>query len=541
MTLAEACETHWDYIIVGTGIGGSTLGWQLARNGKKVLFLEKGRHSGLIRGRFPESEMQSFEQPTASDRERLVQFGRYSEDVVDETTLTQRRFIPLLGQGAGGSTLLYGAALERFFPEDFEPERYFHSAAGASVQNWPISYNDLAPYYEMAESLYQVHGGADPLRSSYQSTKLLSADFTRDGLALAEKFRTYGLHPYRLPVGHKPDSLTTCLGCQALICSCDDKSDAGKIALTPAVLTPNGSLLSDCEVLRFDWKADQVTSVTVQYQSRIEKLKATTFILCAGVLNTTRILLRSTEQSRSRSLGNSSGLIGKNLCRHYMDLVMLHHPPRSASGRYEKEIGLNDFYFHGDMKLGTVQSLGNPPGFETMLHEMHSEFGHSHRLKDRVYYSIVKRLGRWPVEWLFKKRICLAMIMEDVSYEDNRLYLNAAGELALQYQIRESEQKRLTLFRRLVLSQFRALRPTLHKQGENNQRLAHASGTCRMGNDPRRSVVDRFNRLHDVANLYVIDASFFPSSAGINPALTIAANALRVADHLVHSNTLQTS
>lgn len=533
MTLSEARETHWDYIVIGTGIGGSTAGWRLAKQGKRVLLIEKGHGSELRVGGFPEAKMQNFENPSDLDREKLKQFGRYSEDVIDETTATAKRFIPLLGQGVGGSTLLYGAALERFFPEDFEPERYFHSAKEASLQNWPISYEDLAPYYEQAENLYQVYGSADPLRSAHQNPQLLQADFTPTGRALKAKFQKLGLHPYRLPVGHKPDALTACRGCQAFICGCADKSDAGRIATLPAMQTGYASLLADCEALHFECDGDQVTSVAVRHKSNTAELKAATFILGAGVLNTTRIILRSTNQHHPSGLGNSSGLIGKNLCRHYMDLVMLHHPPKSASGRYEKEIALNDFYFHGDMKLGTIQSLGNPPDFETMLHEMHSEFGQGGRLRDRFFYTALKRFGRRPVEWLFKKRICLAMIMEDVSYEDNRLYLNAAGELALQYRIRDHEMNRLATFRSLALSSFRSLFPTLHKQGENNQRLAHASGTCRMGDDPRRSVVDRFNRFHDVSNLHVIDASFFPSSAGINPALTIAANALRVADHLL--------
>ncbi len=120
--------------------------------------------------------------------------------------------------------------------------------------------------------------------------------------------------------------------------------------------------------------------------------------------------------------------------------------------------------------------------------------------------------------------------MEDVSYQDNQVYMNSSGELSICYKIHPFEKKRISKFRELCRHSFRELKPELHKQAENNQRLAHASGTCRMGNDRRISVVDKSNRVHDIENLYIIDASFFPSSAGINPALTIAANALRVAD-----------
>jgi choline dehydrogenase-like flavoprotein len=129
--------------------------------------------------------------------------------------------------------------------------------------------------------------------------------------------------------------------------------------------------------------------------------------------------------------------------------------------------------------------------------------------------------------------------MEDLPYLDNRVMVPAAAKspqesrIQIQYRIGPGEQARIQSFRNSLRKAFGSHRFILIKQAEHNERIAHACGTCRFGLTPRDSVLNTFNRAHSVDNLYVVDASFFPSSAGTNPALTIAANALRVADHML--------
>lgn len=530
MTLEQAAQENWDFIIIGTGIGGSTLGWSLARKGKKVLFLEKGMSTNLVKGSFPEAKLENFEHPTLQDIEILKRHGRYFEKVMDESFFPAKSFIPLLGLGAGGSSLLYGAALERFFPEDFYPEKFFADHKEASLANWPINYFDLENYYYQAETLYQVYGGVDPLRKSYQSPHLLKTEYSVPGKALVDFLNHQNLHPYRLPVGHKPRAFTSCRGCQAFICECDSKSDAAQRALFPALKEERAHLIDNCEVLRLLSDSEKVKSVEVLKNLEKAQLKATTIILAAGVLNTTKILLNSKNDKWPLGLGNHSGLVGKNFCRHYMDLIMIDLPPASLDGCFEKEVAFNDFYFYENEKLGTIQSLGNPPSIKTVLYEMYSEIGQSHKWQERFFYQFAKYCGKPIMESLFRKKMCLATVMEDVSYSDNQVYVNPSGDLSIHYRIHDLEKKRIALFRELSQSSLKKLKPQLHPQAENNQRLAHASGTCRMGWDRQKSVVDKNNKVHDLENLYILDASFFPSSSGINPALTIAANALRVGE-----------
>lgn len=523
-------EQNWDFIIVGTGISGGTLGYALAQKGQKVLFIEKGHaESGFRKGIFPEPSWQDF---SKVNPEELKKYGRYSELICDESHEQARSFIPLLGQGVGGSSLLYGAALERFFPEDFYPENYRTIDPKAHVKNWPFNYATLEKSYHEAEQLFQVYGGADPLRSQYQNSKLKTAELTTEGQQLYQYLQNKDLHPYRLPVGHKPRSLSVCQGCQAFICSCDDKADALQVAIKPALQTGQAYLLSDTEVLKFTASADRVLSVMVKKGSQQLEFKAKNYVLAAGALNSPKILLNSKSTYWKQGLANDSGLVGRFFCRHFMDLLMVDRFGEPKEFLYEKEIAFNDFYFHQNMKLGTIQSLGNPPSVPTSLYELYQEKGLSPKLWGKCYYQVVSKLGRPIMDRYFSEKLCLAIIMEDSSYFENHVYVNSNNQVAFKYKISDFDYNRIRKMRELVKTKFSDRHPILHKQAENNQRLAHASGTCRMGDDPKTSIVDRHNKAHSVENLFIVDASFFPSSAGLNPALTLAANALRIAQSL---------
>jgi choline dehydrogenase-like flavoprotein len=141
------------------------------------------------------------------------------------------------------------------------------------------------------------------------------------------------------------------------------------------------------------------------------------------------------------------------------------------------------------------------------------------------------------LDGLVHRRMILATTLEDFSYADNRVEparADAQGaRLAIEYRLRDADRARIAAFRTRMRDVLAGYRFKLIKQAENNQRIAHVCGTCRFGDDPAQSVLDRNNRAHGLANLYVVDSSFFPSSGGTNPSLTIAANALRVADHLL--------
>ncbi len=536
---ATAIDRHWDVIIIGTGMSGATLGYELARAGKQVLFCEKGksllRPEIGLRGNYAETFSN---QPTATDArhsDTLLKAGRYSETISDISGHQPHHMTPFIGCGTGGSSALYGAALERFFPNDFTPRKnHPHATDSTLPDEWPISYNEMLPFYERAERLYRVRGTPDPCRPDIEDghffppPPLCSA--TQE---LNDQFTENRLHPYRLP--QACEFVPNCKGCQGFLCPNNCKNDSVRMCLLPALEEHGARLLEECEALRLEANTERVTGVVCNFQNQEITLRGAIIILAAGALETPRLLLNSASKDWPRGLANDSDLVGRNLMRHYIDLYALLPRSRKDHPGNLKELAFNDFYQSGDQKFGTVQSFGQLPPAQIIVEEMETEL-HQWLVP---FFKLGKPLLRHFLERMFTPRILFASIMEDLPYMENRIMvpdkakLTPENRLLMQYRITPHEKRRIDMFRKSVSEAFKPYKVMLIKQANNNQRLAHACGTCRFGSDPKNSVLNATNRAHRLDNLYIVDASFFPSSAGTNPALTLAANALRVADHIL--------
>ena len=522
-SIDEIERRHWDYLVVGTGVGGSTTGHALARAGYQVLFLEKGRapsrHADTLRGTYPELHFSGDDATAPGNVELLARAGRCADEMVDG----KRRFVPLIGCGVGGSSALFGMAMERLFPADFAPRAQFPKASAASLpEAWPLRYDDLAPYYRRAEQLYRVRGCRDPLRPG-DSDLPAPPPLSPESAELYAHFAKQGLHPYQLPLAC--ESLPGCECCQSYLCARGCKNDAGRVCLEPAVGEYGAALLDECEVTRLNATADSVTGVVCRRHGRTFTLHGERVILAAGALMTPALLLRSTSDDWPQGLANGSGLVGRNLMRHCVDLYLVF--TRQRGGGF-KAVGLSDFYQSDGGKLGTLQSFGLQPPVAILVATLAKDLDDLAPWASPLF-AVVRPLFFALLSWLFKRGVLLAAIMEDLPYTDNRIV--AGPPLRIDYTLHDGA--RLRTFRQLV---GRALKPYLFlrlRQAEKNSMLAHVCGTCRFGDDPASSVLDLNNRAHGVSNLYVVDSSFFPSSGGTNPALTIAANALRVAEHLL--------
>lgn len=526
MTLTEPVDTrHWDCLVVGTGMGGATLGHALAKAGKRVLFVEKGRapfrHQDTLRGAYPELSFPVPEAPTTRHAATLARAGRCNEELRDG----QRSFVPLMGFGTGGSSALYGMAMERFFPSDFEPgKRYSDNPDTSAPASWPIGYRDMAPWYDQAEALYRVHGSRDPLRPS--SPELLPPPpLSPCNAELYAHFQSRGLHPYQLPMAC--DYVSQCECCQGYLCARECKNDAGRICLEPALRDFGATLLDECEVLSLEADAERVTGVVCRHRGQPLKLHADVVVLAAGALATPTLLLRSASRLWPQGLANTSGLVGRNLMRHGIDLYLVF--TRENQDRRRKEIGLSDFYDSDDGKLGTLQSFGVLPPASMLAATLAKD------IRDAMPWAaalagLARPLLRPVLSRVFGRGVLLAAIMEDLPYAENRVM--PGPPLHVEYRLHAHDKARLRTFRRNIADALKPFRSICLRQAEKNSMLAHACGTCRFGEDAATSVLDPDNRAHGVRNLYVVDASFFPSSGGTNPALTIAANALRVANSL---------
>ncbi|WP_142280962.1 GMC family oxidoreductase, partial [Mycobacterium palustre] len=233
-----------------------------------------------------------------------------------------------------------------------------------------------------------------------------------------------------------------------------------------------------------------------------------------------------------RGLANGSDWVGRNLMRHLLDWIEVWPQPDCNITAENKEIGLNDFYFWQGQKYGTVQSAGVMASLASL------EMLTNHPGWRPRALRLVSPLMRPLYERFLGGGLVLAAMMEDLPYLDNRILPpdrpgdDGRQRLRLRYRLHASELERRAVFLRQVKEALRPFRKLTLRTGDHNSTLGHVCGTCRFGTDPKTSVLDPQNRAHEVHNLYVVDASFFPSSAGLNPSLTVAANALRVATHI---------
>lgn len=526
MDIEAIADTHWDAIVVGTGMGGATLGHALARAGWKVLFCEKGRDTAHgLRGDYPELRTDGI---AGASRESLLQAGRCAEPVRDLSARRPREFVPFIGCGTGGSSALYGMVLERFQAADFEPAVHHPQAVDSTLpERWPIDLDALAPFYEQAERLYGVRkgGGGD---GDGEARRPWSAPARE----LAGHLAAQGLHPYRLPQACA--ELPGCRGCQSFLCARECKRDSASACLRPAIAGHGAVLLERCEVVRLEATRARVTGLVCCHDGREFTLRGRAVVLAAGALATPVLLLASCSAEWPDGLANASGLVGRNLMRHYVDLYAVFAKTRAPADVNVKEVGCNDFYLGDEGKFGTLQSFGRLPPARMIVDDLQRE------LRDALHPTLAAAMAAFkPVMRpllgaLFGRATILASVMEDLPFAENRVQPAAAGErgIAIQYRLRAGEAERVAHWRRRIAGVLAPYRFMLIKQAENNERIAHACGTCRFGRDPRSSVLDADNRAHGLENLYVVDASFFPSSGGTNPALTIAANALRVAARL---------
>ena len=519
-------RTSWDVLVIGTGVGGATAGFALARAGKRVLFVERGRapamHVDTLRGVYPEVHFSDEPIASTAEAELLARGGRCSEEIDDG----KHRFVPLIGCGGGGSSALYGMAMERFFPADFTPRAHFPNASASLLPDaWPIDYDQMAPYYRQAEQLYRVRGRRDPLRPADIDLPA-PPELSAQNAELYAHFRERGLHPYQLPLAC--ESIAGCTCCQGYLCARECKNDAGRICLEPAVREHRAGLLDECEVIRLDATSGRVTGVVCRWRQTTFTLRAAQIILAAGALATPALLLRSASADWPHGLANASGLVGCNLMRHCVDLYLVRTRERGPNPL--KEIGVSDFYASDGGKLGTLQSFGALPPARVLAASLAKDM-HDAAPWASPLLALIRPLLPALLARLFGRGVLLAAIMEDLPYRDNRLLPGPTARI--DYHLHADDQARLKTFRRSIARALKPYRFLSLRQAEKNSMLAHVCGTCRFGTDPANSVLDANNRAHGVDNLYVVDSSFFPSSGGTNPALTIAANALRVAEKLL--------
>nr|MBA2596131.1 GMC family oxidoreductase [Chloroflexia bacterium] len=429
-------------------------------------------------------------------------------------------FSPGVHYFVGGNTKVYGAALPRLRRDDFDDVQH----AGGIAPAWPISYEQLAPYYDRAERLYMVHGDAgadptDPPRSGPFPYPPMPSDPYMDNLA--DRFRAQGLHPAPLPVGldFRPGGkCIRCGTCDAFPCRVLAKGDADVCGVRPAIASPDIELWTDALVTRVttDASGGRATGVEVDRGGERVFVEADIVVVACGAVNSAALLLRSATDRQPSGLGNGRGLVGRNYMVHTNSVLVAIDPRRPNPTVFQKTISINDFYRAGidpefPFPMGNLQPVGKL---------------HSAMMRGAVPYAPDWALGyaaRHSVDWW--------VMSEDLPDVANRVTIDSAGNIVIHW-----KPNNLAAHDRLMGHAKTLLRnagyPILLDRKMGVATNSHQCGTLRFGRDEATAVLDPLCRVHDMENLYVVDSSFFPSSTAVNPALTIAAQALRVGDHL---------
>jgi choline dehydrogenase-like flavoprotein len=522
----QDAEGHlWDAIVIGTGAGGSTAGLNLARLGRSVLFVERGkllhRDPTVVRG-VPFSGTGTPEEALNHGWWPRPFYYREQEEGVSVPTRAP------IGSGAGGSTAQFNAVLDRFRPQDFTPRRFFKDVPDATLPEvWPVSYEEMEPYYERAESLYRVRGTQDPLSPS--AACLLEPPPASDReLAVSDALKSVGLNPYR--IHYALEQPPGCDGCPGMLCQRACRNDAARICLYPALDEYGAKILPNSRAIRFEAKARVVEQVICETNRGRIALRARVFILAANAFLTPALLQRSANERFPTGLANSSGLVGHNLMLHAAShlFMRLKRTSRALDSNMNYGLSLNDFYVYNGTKLGNFHAHPVTTRDELMTFLVQYCKG-LNLLPGRLLSRMTAMATFFSHSWTV-----FAAIIEDLPYHGNYVTAKAGSDEDIVYtysypdELRRRAQMMSDGFMSAVASLFdvRLLQPIGVLNG------SHVCGTCRFGDDPRTSVLDRDNRAHDLENLYVLDASFFPSSGGINPSLTIIANSLRATDKI---------
>jgi choline dehydrogenase-like flavoprotein len=420
----------------------------------------------------------------------------------------------------GGHTKFYGTAMFRFRERDFDTVVHEEGVSPA----WPFAYSTLEPWYGEAERIFGVRGqaGTDPTEPPRSTCYSHSAVPHEPLLAnIEQRLRAQGMQPFPMPsaIDQGPGGrCTRCANCDAFPCKIDAKGDAEIKLIRPALRSNNIKLRTGARVTRLltDRSGRRVVAAEVEQNGVLSHVSADLFVLAAGAINSAALLLRSANERHPRGLANSSDAVGRHYMTHNTTALMALHPFKINTTRFPKTLAVHDFYFGdgpGTKPMGSLQLLGKIR--EPMLRGPLSA----------VPKFVRTALARRSVDWYAQS--------EDLPHPDSRITLRPDDAINLHWQ-----RSNLSAHRRWVARCKRILRgtgyPLVLASSFGTEVVSHQCGTVRFGNNAAHSALDPLCKAWDHDNLYVVDASFFPSSAAVNPALTIAAQALRVGHHLRH-------
>lgn len=543
----------YDVIIVGAGAAGGIVAGILAEAGKHVLLLERGRQL-------------SFED-VGRDNLRNQRISLYGHNAGPNIEGNPRVFVDPGGNEVtirpheggynnnaacvGGGTRVYLAQAWRFMEQDFRMASTYGVPEGSSLSDWPITYNDLEPYYERAEWEIGVAGDGEanihqsPRRKDYPMPPLPP---NKQRTLMQHAAASLGWNAFPIPFAinsqpyHNRPACIRCMHCVGFACPVDAKNGTQNTMIPRAMATGNCTLVTQAMTERIDTDTQgNVVGITYLVEEngtlRRETARAKIVVVSCGAIESARLLLNSANAQHPNGLGNDSDQVGRNLQGHYYPGIL---------ALLEEDIHDN---LGPNASTATCQFNHGNPGIVGggMLAD---EIG---TLPIILWKNLLPPdLPRWGIEnkrWMrenYKKFLRVMGPVQDIPSPNARVtidpFVRDRFGLPVARLSGTTHPETVTVSKFMwekALEWVKAAGAVKTWGGPPGLGLSggqHQAGTCRMGNDPKTSVTDSFGRIHAHDNLYVIDGSLNVTNGGFNPFLTIMAVAFRAADHLARAH-----
>jgi choline dehydrogenase-like flavoprotein len=542
-------DKHVDAIVVGAGAGGGVVAKELAVNGIGVVLFERG---GWVKyDDHPNDELISMRGaikpsmgPDLDKNPRVRIFGEGAD----------AKITPILGNGShvagcvGSGTVSYGAMAWRFMEEDFKMESTYGKVEGSTLADWPISYDDLEPYYEKAEWEIGVSGDdsknpfAPPRRKPHP---MPAFENNEDGKVLAAACERMGLNPFSIPMARNSVPYNGRAGCirnrtcAGFACPVGAKNGTHNTVIPTAMASGNCELRTHCQVVEVivddDGKARGVRYFDKDNKERIQT--ADIVVIASSATETPRLLLNSKSKKFPNGAGNNNDWVGRNLQGHAYT---------GAQGFFDYDVhdfagpgatmAVCDYNHHNEGIIGggllANEFYPLPYKFTKARPPKAARWGAEHKSFQREnFFRYVHVMG--PIQEMpnFNSRI--------VAYDKQRDFWGSpiVGMSGTRHPLDHEHCKFLSARAEDILKEAGATQTLQRVGGKGQGGGSHQAGTCRMGDDPATSVVNRYGQVHDIDNLYVADASTFVTNAGFNPALTVMALGYWIGEHMVKKYT----
>ncbi len=536
---------HVNAIVVGAGAGGGVVAKELAENGLSVILFERGgwpdydKHINdeLISQRT--SVLGAAFGPDHRKNPRVRVYADGSRQIVTPIKGDYGNNAACVGSG----TVSYGAMAWRFMPEDFKMRSTYGHVEGSTLDDWPISYEDLEPFYEKAE--WEIGVAGDDSQNPFAPPRAKAHPMppfenNMEGKVLAEACKRLGLNPFPIPMlrnsvpyNGRPACIRnrTCVG---FACPVDGKNGTHNTVIPKAVATGNCEVRVHCQVAEIlsDASGNIIGVSYFDEEGKGQKQTADLVVISAAATETARLLLNSTNERFPNGLGNNNDWVGRNLQGHaYTGAIGIFDDIITDFAGPGATMGFCDYNHHHDGIIGGGLLCNEfnalPYLFSKLRPPGAPRWGKEHKA---FQMKNIKRTAglHGPIQEIpnYESRVSIDPEVRDYW---GIPVLALSGE---RHPLDHEHCKWLSAKAEAVLKEAGAAKTWQSVGGRGLSGGQHQAGTARMGDDPETSVCNRYGQVHGIDNLFVADGSLFPTNGGFNPALTILAVGYWVAEHI---------